>query len=240
MSEFELGLLRQRARAAYLQKARRGYALWQVPVGFVRSDDERIEMTPDRQVQQSIAMVFTKFRELGSANQTLFWLREQKLLLPHAKPGTDGREIGWQMASLSRVHQTLSNPCYAGTFAYGRTAVRNVISDGRMRRSATRSIKPMEQWQILLVDHHPGYQLVRVSGEPPTHGKEPGQTGRTTQWCRQEGPGTALLPAALRAMRAEAARSLLRRSWRSGSICLLWTPRGTRLRLVSFAGQPAC
>ena len=39
MSEFELGLLWKRARAAYLQKARRGYALWQVPVGFVRSED---------------------------------------------------------------------------------------------------------------------------------------------------------------------------------------------------------
>jgi DNA invertase Pin-like site-specific DNA recombinase len=157
MSEFELGLLRQRARAAYLQKARRGYALWQVPVGFVRNEDERIEMTPDRQVQQAIAMVFAKFRELGSARQTLIWLHEEKLLLPHAKPGTDGREVRWQMASMSRVHQILRNPCYAGTFAYGRTAMRTVVSDGRVRRSPTRSVKPMEQWQVLLVDHHPGY-----------------------------------------------------------------------------------
>src|SRR3990172_5919458 len=36
MSEFELGLLRQRDRKAYLQKVKRGEALWQVPVGFVR------------------------------------------------------------------------------------------------------------------------------------------------------------------------------------------------------------
>ncbi len=159
MSEFELGLLRQRARAAYLQKARRGYALWQVPVGFVRSEDERIEMTPDRQVQQAVTMVFTKFRELGSANQTLFWLREQNLSLPRAKSGTDGREISWELASSSRVRQILSNPCYAGAFAYGRTAVKNVVVDGRVRRSATRSIKPMEQWEILIIDHHPGYIL---------------------------------------------------------------------------------
>src|ERR1017187_1731330 len=35
MSEFELGLFRQRARQAFLQKAKRGCALWEVPVGFL-------------------------------------------------------------------------------------------------------------------------------------------------------------------------------------------------------------
>ena len=100
--------------------------------------------------------MFTKFRELGSANQTLFGLREQNLSLPRAKSGTDGREISWELASSSRVRQILSNPCYAGAFAYGRTAVKNKVVDGRVRRSATRSIKPMEQWEILIIDHHPG------------------------------------------------------------------------------------
>ena len=42
MAEFELGLLRQRAREAFEQKVRRGFALWEVSVGFVRSEDGRI------------------------------------------------------------------------------------------------------------------------------------------------------------------------------------------------------
>src|SRR5436190_10691591 len=42
MSEFELGLMRQRARQAYLQKVKRGQTLWQVPVGFVRAKEGRI------------------------------------------------------------------------------------------------------------------------------------------------------------------------------------------------------
>src|ERR1700752_4052869 len=37
MSEYELGLMRQRARQAYLQKVQRGCALWQVAVGFMRT-----------------------------------------------------------------------------------------------------------------------------------------------------------------------------------------------------------
>src|SRR5262245_9673345 len=97
--------MRQRARQAYLQKVGRGEAMWEVPVGFVRSKEGRIEKTPDRQVQQAIEMVFAKFRQLGSARQTLIWLREERLLLPHAVGGTGGREVIWKAPGLSRVHQ---------------------------------------------------------------------------------------------------------------------------------------
>jgi len=52
MSEYELGLMRQRARQAYLQKVHRGCAMWEMPVGFVRTQEGQIEKHPDRQVQQ--------------------------------------------------------------------------------------------------------------------------------------------------------------------------------------------
>ena len=157
MSEFELGLMRQRARQAYLQKVKRGEAMWEVPVGFVRSKEGRIEKTPDRQVQQAIAMVFAKFRELGSARQTLIWLREEQLSLPHARPGSRGQELSWQAASLSRVHQILGNPCYAGAFAFGRTGTKMVVAEDRIRRSSSRRYRPQSEWEVLIVDHHAGY-----------------------------------------------------------------------------------
>jgi DNA invertase Pin-like site-specific DNA recombinase len=157
MSEFELGLMRQRARQAYLQKVKRGEAMWEVPVGFVRSKDGRIEKTPDRQVQQAIEMVFTKFRHLGSARQTLFWLRDEHLTLPHAVPGTASHEVIWQPPRLSRVHQILSNPCYAGAFAFGRTATKTIVTEDRIRRSPSRRYRPQEEWEVLIVDHHEGY-----------------------------------------------------------------------------------
>ena len=52
MSEFELGILRQRAQEAYRQKVLRGEVLTIVPIGFIRSHSNRIEMTPDREVQE--------------------------------------------------------------------------------------------------------------------------------------------------------------------------------------------
>src|SRR6202795_91235 len=50
----------------------------------------------------------------------------------------------------------LNNPCYAGVFAYGKTAPRTVIDEGRARQ-ISRYQKPREEWKVLLKDHHPGY-----------------------------------------------------------------------------------
>jgi DNA invertase Pin-like site-specific DNA recombinase len=91
MSEFELGPLRQRARESFEQKARRGFAMWELPVGFIRTDEGRIEKTPDRQVQQAIASVFQKFRQLGSARRAAIWFREEQIPVPKVQPGTAGQ-----------------------------------------------------------------------------------------------------------------------------------------------------
>jgi recombinase len=133
MAEFELGLLRQRARAAFEQKVSRGFTLWEVSVGFIRTEEGRIEKTPDRQVQQAITNVFHKFHQLGSARQATIWFREEQIPLPHAKLGTAGREVFWALPSSGRILQILRNPCYGGAFAYGKTAPRTVIEDGRAR-----------------------------------------------------------------------------------------------------------
>jgi excisionase family DNA binding protein len=156
MSEFELSLFRQRARQAFEQKVRRGHALWEVPVGFVRTEDDRCEQIPDRQVQQAVAGVFRKFHELGSARQTTLWYRDQNILLPQVQPGTSGREITWAPATLSRVRQMLKNPCYAGALVYGRTTARTVIAEGRAQHTG-RARQPQEQWRVLQLDNHVGY-----------------------------------------------------------------------------------
>ena len=156
MSEFELGLLRQRAREAFEQKVRRGFALWEVPVGFIRTEEGQIEKTPDRQVQQAIVSVFRKFQQLGSARQATIWFREERILVPKTKPGTAGQEVIWGLSSSGRIRQMLKNPCYAGAFAYGKTAARTRIEDGRARQSS-RFRKPQNEWKVLLLGHHPGY-----------------------------------------------------------------------------------
>lgn len=156
MSEFELGLLRQRARKAFEQKVERGHALWELPVGFIRTEDHRIEKTANLEVQQAIAGVFRKFVEVGSARQTTLWYWDEELLLPQVVPGSAGHEILWRRPSGHRVNQIVKNPCYAGAFVYGRTAAQTVVHEGRSRQ-ANRRRKPQEQWKVLIFDSHPGY-----------------------------------------------------------------------------------
>ena len=189
-AEFELGLLRQRARAAFEQKVRRGFTLWEVPVGFIRTEEGRIEKTPDRQVQQAIGNVFQKFHQLGSARQATIWFREEQIPWPHAKLGSAGKEVLWAIPSSGRILQILRNPSYGGAFAYGKTAPRIVIEDGRTRHQS-RYRKPQKEWKVLLVDHHPGY----ISWEEYLENQR--RLEAKVAWSDGEGSGAAKVGSAL-------------------------------------------
>jgi DNA invertase Pin-like site-specific DNA recombinase len=156
MAEFELGLLRQRAREALLQMIRRGLVLSEVAVGYIRTEDYRIEMNPDRQVQQAVRGVFAKFREMGSARQVFLWYCQERIPLPHVKPGTAGQEIDWRLPVYNHIIHILKNPTYAGTFVHGRSGVRTVICDGRARKTHGHAV-PLEEWKVMIHDHHREY-----------------------------------------------------------------------------------
>jgi hypothetical protein len=54
------------------------------------------------------------------------------------------------------VLSVLRNPFYAGAYAYGKSGKRTTIVDGRARKSY-KHLKPFEDWEILLKEHHAGY-----------------------------------------------------------------------------------
>lgn len=157
MSEFELGLFRERARKAFEMKIGKGHALWEMPIGLVRNEEDRVEKIADRQVQEAINGVFRKFRELGSARQATLWYRDEKVLLPEVVPGTRGQQVVWRLPRGCRINQILKNPVYAGALAYGRTESKMSVEDGRARKSASRTRKPRKAWKVLILDNHCGY-----------------------------------------------------------------------------------
>ena len=156
MSEFELGILRQRAQEAYRQKVLRGEVLTIVPVGFVRSHSKRIEMTPDRQVQEAVRRVFSDFERFGTLRQVLLWYHQEKITIPVARAGEAGRPTVWRLPNYQHLLRMLKNPTYAGAFAYGRTQCQTVVVEGRSRKYGGHRVA-MENWQVLLKDHHAGY-----------------------------------------------------------------------------------
>ena len=157
MSEFELGLLRQRAQEAFRQKIQRGEVLFEVPIGYHRTEADTVEMTPDRQVQEAIRGVFAHFQRLGSVRQVLLWYRQEKIPLCTVRRGANKIwEIAWKLPVYNRILAILTNPIYAGAFAYGRTKTRSNIIEGRSRKSPGHAV-PLEEWSVLIRDHHPGY-----------------------------------------------------------------------------------
>ncbi|MCP2000750.1 DNA invertase Pin-like site-specific DNA recombinase [Nitrobacter winogradskyi] len=103
MSEMELSVFRQRSLEAKRQKARRGELHLTVAVGYVKTDDSRVEKDPDRRIQDGILLVFRKFAELQSIRQVLLWFRQENILVPAIMQGRGKRPVEWKGTGLSHA-----------------------------------------------------------------------------------------------------------------------------------------
>jgi DNA invertase Pin-like site-specific DNA recombinase len=156
MSEFELNLLRQRSFEAIRQEARRGELQYCLPIGYLWTLHGKIEMDPDQRVQQAIQSVFSKMTELGSVRQVLLWFRRERIELPmRIFDGPGGRTV-WNLPIYNTALKLLTNPIYAGAYAFGKTNARTSVVNGRARKTAGHK-KPRTEWTTLLQSHHPGY-----------------------------------------------------------------------------------
>jgi len=156
MSEMELSLLRQRSVEALKLKAARGDLHTTVAIGFVRSDDDRIELDPDLRIREAIAAVFARFTQAGSARQTLLWFRQEQVELPAAVYEGARRSVVWKLPTYNTVLHILANPVYAGAYAFGRTETRVRLEDGR-KRVVRGYRRERDRWQVLIRDHHESY-----------------------------------------------------------------------------------
>ena len=156
MSEFELNLLRQRAQESLRRMIARGEVLSQVAIGYVRTERNGIEMTPDLRVQEAIYGLFAKFQETGSVRQTLLWYRQNQIPLPTWSAASGNREVIWQLPVYNRIHSILKNPVYAGAFVHGRRRTRTMVVDGRARKTQGHDV-PLAEWEVVIQDHHEAY-----------------------------------------------------------------------------------
>jgi DNA invertase Pin-like site-specific DNA recombinase len=153
MSEAELHVLRARLRGGSLHKAGKGELRLPLPAGYKYDEQGSVRITPDEAVVDAIATVFAYFEALSSARQVLLRLLEEGRTLP--RRATGGRGLRWAQPTYKAIHEILTNPCYAGAYAYGRKCTEHLVKDGQVHERQRRA--PREEWHVCIPDHHAGY-----------------------------------------------------------------------------------
>jgi DNA invertase Pin-like site-specific DNA recombinase len=153
MSEAELHVLKSRLQQGILNKARRGELKIPLPVGLAYDELDRVVLSADTQVRETLKKFFMTFRRLRSASAVVKEFRRDTIQVPHySRTGPKSSRIIWGDLTHSQALRVLHNPRYAGAFAYGRTRSRRG-PDGTVRYHK----QPLEEWTCLIQDAHEGY-----------------------------------------------------------------------------------
>ena len=149
MSEAELHVIKARLRGGILNKARRGEYRCPLPTGLVYDHVGNVVLDPDMQVRETITHFFDTFARVGSASQTVKAFRASGLLFPSRLHNT---QTVFRPLTASTAMRVLTNPRYAGAYAYGRRQFRRTI-DGKKTVRA----RDNDDWLACIPDAHPGY-----------------------------------------------------------------------------------
>jgi excisionase family DNA binding protein len=127
-----------------------------VPVGYIWHREIGLGFDPDLRLQEAIRLIFARFRELGSARQVLLSMTADQVHFPRPSDGKRMVAFDWTPIRYRNVISVLKNPFYAGVYVYGKSEKHTEIVDGRPRKSYGHG-KPLEEWEVMLKDHHEGY-----------------------------------------------------------------------------------
>jgi DNA invertase Pin-like site-specific DNA recombinase len=153
MSEAELHVLKARLQGGIRNKARRGELELALPIGLAYGADGAVVLDPDRQIQETVRLLFETFRQCRSASAVVRRFQHEGWRFPRRiRRGVGKGDVLWGAVDHSRVVQILHNPRYAGAFVYGRTRG----GCNAQLKSIQRKV-PREQWQVLIPDAHASY-----------------------------------------------------------------------------------
>jgi DNA invertase Pin-like site-specific DNA recombinase len=154
MSEAELHILKARLQGGMRNKARRGELQMPLPIGLVYDAAGAVVLDPDRQIEHTVRLLFSTFREVSSASATVRRFAREGLKFPHrVQSGSAKGEVLWEDLEHARVLQILHNPRYAGAFVFGRTRSQRTAD----LKSTSQVLVPREQWMVFIPNAHVGY-----------------------------------------------------------------------------------
>ena len=193
MSEAELHLIRSRLRGGLENKARRGELRLALPIGLEYDEAGEIRLSPDDQIRAAIGRVYALWDRCGSCRQVVAELAAEGQLLPRRALGE--RRVRWVPPDYGSVHDVLTNPSYAGAYAFGRSRQIKTVNDGGVVKVSVVAV-PMDEWKVCIPDHHPGYvtweQYLKTQARLRANARPVGQGGGAAR------EGSALLQGLLR------------------------------------------
>ena len=157
MSQAELHFICARLQGGKLNKAKKGLLRFPLPVGLCYNDEDNIILDPDEEVRDVVALIFSLFKELGSAYAVVRKFADLNLKFPkRAYGGVWNGELIFGYLSYERVLSILKNPSYAGVYVFGRYRYKKSISSTGQIQSKMIKV-PMAEWKVKIIDHHEGY-----------------------------------------------------------------------------------
>ena len=127
-----------------------------MPIGYIWHREIGLGFDPDLRDPGGDPPDLRRFRELGSARQVFRSMLAEQVHFPRPSDGKKLVSFAWTPIRYRNVISVLKNPFYAGAYAYGKGEKRTEIVDGRARKSYGHR-KALEEWEVLLKDHHDGY-----------------------------------------------------------------------------------
>ncbi|EMW9316437.1 recombinase zinc beta ribbon domain-containing protein [Salmonella enterica] len=104
---------------------------------------------PDVQVRETLHHFFDTFTRVGSVSQTVKVFHKEGILFPSRLHNS---ETLFRPLTVSTAQRTLTNPRYAGAYAYGRRQYRRNYEGGTVIHN-----REMNDWLACIPDAHPGY-----------------------------------------------------------------------------------
>ena len=114
----------------------------------------RFGYTRTRRSPASSGAIFDQFAGCGSVRATWLWLRGQGLSFPLQRSGRP--DLDWVTPTYTAVHHVLTNPAYAGAYAYGKTRQERRVDETGTLHQQRRRLAPSD-WEVLIPDHHEGF-----------------------------------------------------------------------------------
>jgi excisionase family DNA binding protein len=153
-SEAELHIMASRLQGAKRHAAERGELRLPLPIGYVYDAEGAAIIDPDEEVQAAVSDLFKAFAQTGSAYGVVGVFKDRRF--PKRVDGVWAGELRWERLRYSRVRQALTNPAYAGAYAFGRHSSRRAVTpDGTI--VTKKAALPRAEWAVLIHDHHPAY-----------------------------------------------------------------------------------